>query len=94
MGTGGNITGDAHLGALAIEVGSRIFSTDREFARFRGLKWRNPVDGTLSQRQKCLQPPHCILQYRHFSRIADAERSLPACAKCDAGGQAHFCFKQ
>jgi hypothetical protein len=34
---------DAHLAALAIEYGLTLQSTDRGFARFRGLKWENPL---------------------------------------------------
>src|SRR6266849_6114844 len=43
MGTGGNLTSDAHLAALAIEHGAELCSTDTDFARFHGLKWRNPL---------------------------------------------------
>jgi toxin-antitoxin system PIN domain toxin len=41
-GTGGNLTSDAHLAALAIEHGAELCSTDDDFARFPGLEWRNP----------------------------------------------------
>ena len=34
---------DAHLAALAIEHGATLCSTDRDFARFPDLDWRNPV---------------------------------------------------
>ena len=43
LGTGGNLTSDAHLAALAIECGAELCSSDNDFARFRGLKWRNPL---------------------------------------------------
>ncbi|MBM3811261.1 MAG: type II toxin-antitoxin system VapC family toxin [Acidimicrobiia bacterium] len=43
LGAGGNITSDAHLAALAIEHGAELYSTDNDFARFPGLRWRNPV---------------------------------------------------
>ena len=43
LGTAGNITTDAHLAALAIEHGATLCSTDTDFARFDGLKWRNPL---------------------------------------------------
>jgi uncharacterized protein len=43
MGTGGNLTSDAHLAALAIEHGAELCSSDTDFARFKGLKWRNPL---------------------------------------------------
>jgi toxin-antitoxin system PIN domain toxin len=36
---------DAHLAALAIEHGLTLFSTDGDFARFPGLKWKNPMAG-------------------------------------------------
>lgn len=42
-GTGGNLTTDAHLAALAIEYDATLFSTDRDFARFRSLKLVNPL---------------------------------------------------
>ena len=35
---------DAHLAALAIEHGATLCSTDRDFARFPGLDWRDPLD--------------------------------------------------
>jgi toxin-antitoxin system PIN domain toxin len=34
---------DAHLAALAIEHGLTLCSSDGDFARFRGLKWDNPL---------------------------------------------------
>jgi hypothetical protein len=43
LGTGGNLTSDAHLAALAIEYGAELCSFDTDFARFKGLKWRNPL---------------------------------------------------
>jgi uncharacterized protein len=42
-GTGGNLTADAHLAALAIEHRAELWSSDTDFARFNGLKWRNPL---------------------------------------------------
>ena len=42
-GSGGNLTSDAHLAAIAIEHGAELCSTDSDFARFEGLKWRNPL---------------------------------------------------
>jgi toxin-antitoxin system PIN domain toxin len=41
-GTGGNLTTDAHLAALAVEHGADIVSYDRDFARFRGVTHRLP----------------------------------------------------
>ena len=43
LGTAGNLTSDAHLAALAIEHGAVLSSSDADFARFSGLKWRNPL---------------------------------------------------
>jgi toxin-antitoxin system PIN domain toxin len=43
LGSGGNLTSDAHLAALAIEHGAEICSCDADFARFSGLRWRNPL---------------------------------------------------
>lgn len=34
---------DAHLAALAMTHGLEVISTDGDFARFPGLRWRNPV---------------------------------------------------
>lgn len=42
-GTAGNLTTDAHLAALAITHGCRLCSTDRDFGRFAGLQWVNPL---------------------------------------------------
>jgi toxin-antitoxin system PIN domain toxin len=43
VGTAGNLTTDAHLAALAIEHGGEVVSADMDFARFRGLRWTNPL---------------------------------------------------
>jgi uncharacterized protein len=43
LGTAGNLTSDAHLAALAIEHGARLFSTDNDFSRFPNLRWVNPL---------------------------------------------------
>ncbi len=42
-GVQGNLVPDAHLAALAIEHGLELCSTDGDFARFAGLRWRNPL---------------------------------------------------
>ncbi|MGD9968345.1 MAG: TA system VapC family ribonuclease toxin [Hyphomonadaceae bacterium] len=42
LGAAGNLTTDAHLAALAMERGYVLYSTDADFARFKGLRWRNP----------------------------------------------------
>jgi uncharacterized protein len=44
LGTGGNLTADAHLAAVAIEHGAELCSADNDFARFRALRWRNPLE--------------------------------------------------
>jgi uncharacterized protein len=41
---GGNVIPDATLAALAIEHGVPLYSTDTDFARFRELRWENPID--------------------------------------------------
>ena len=43
LGTAGNLTSDAHLAALAIEYQAELHTTDADFARFPGLRWRNPL---------------------------------------------------
>jgi uncharacterized protein len=40
----GNLVPDAYLAALAIESGSEWITTDRDYARFPGLRWRHPLD--------------------------------------------------
>lgn len=39
----GNHTTDAHLAALALEWGLELLSADRDFARYPGLRWRDPL---------------------------------------------------
>jgi toxin-antitoxin system PIN domain toxin len=39
----GNLVPDAYLAALAIESGCEWISTDRDYARFPGLRWRHPL---------------------------------------------------
>lgn len=43
VGTGGNLTNDAHLAALAIEHGAELCSADTDFGRFEGLRWTDPL---------------------------------------------------
>jgi toxin-antitoxin system PIN domain toxin len=43
LGTGGNLVGDAHLAALAIEHGAELYSRDNDFARFSGVRWVDPL---------------------------------------------------
>jgi toxin-antitoxin system PIN domain toxin len=40
----GPLTTDAELAALTIEHGGTLYTTDRDFARFPGLRWVNPLD--------------------------------------------------
>lgn len=42
-GTASNLANDAHLAALAIENGGDIVSFDRDFARFRTVRWIVPT---------------------------------------------------
>lgn len=39
----GNHVPDAHLAALAIEWGLELLSADRDFTRYEGLRWRDPL---------------------------------------------------
>ena len=40
----GNLVADAYHAALAIETGAEWITTDRDFARFRALRWRHPLE--------------------------------------------------
>ena len=42
-GARGNLVPDAYLAALAVESGSEWITTDRDFSRFPGLRWRHPL---------------------------------------------------
>jgi hypothetical protein len=44
LGAAANLTSDAHLAALAIEHGARLYSTDNDFSRFQSLRWTNPIE--------------------------------------------------
>ncbi len=39
----GDLTSDAQLAALTMECGGVLYTTDRDFARFPGLRWTNPL---------------------------------------------------
>jgi hypothetical protein len=39
----GNLVTDAYIAAMAIENGATLFSVDRDFARFEGLRWKHPL---------------------------------------------------
>lgn len=43
VGTGGNLTSDAHLAALALEHGATIVSCDHDFRRFPGVRLLDPT---------------------------------------------------
>lgn len=43
VGRGGNLASDAFIGALSIEHGATVHSNDRDFARFPGVKWIDPL---------------------------------------------------
>ena len=47
-GARGNLVPDAWIAALAIESGCEFVTTDRDYARFPGLRWRHPLDGARS----------------------------------------------
>jgi predicted nucleic acid-binding protein len=38
-----DLTTDAHLAALTLECGGILHTTDRDFARFPSLRWKNPL---------------------------------------------------
>lgn len=40
----GPLVSDAHLAALTIEYGGILHTTDRDFGRFPGLRWSNPLE--------------------------------------------------
>ena len=42
FGVAGNLTTDAHVAAIAIEHQYELHSNDSDFARFPGLRWRDP----------------------------------------------------
>ena len=42
-GARGNLVPDAYLAAMAIEAGCEWITTDHDFSRFKGLRWRHPL---------------------------------------------------
>jgi toxin-antitoxin system PIN domain toxin len=42
-GAKGNLVADAYHAATAIEHGCEWITTDRDYARFPGLRWRHPL---------------------------------------------------
>lgn len=43
-GAAGALIPDAYFAALAIESGCEWITTDRDYARFKGLRWRHPLE--------------------------------------------------
>jgi toxin-antitoxin system PIN domain toxin len=43
VGNRSNLIPDAHLAALTMEYGLILCSSDADFSRFEGLRWRNPL---------------------------------------------------
>lgn len=41
---GGALTTDAHVAALSIEHGATVYTTDRDFTRFAGVRAINPLE--------------------------------------------------
>jgi len=73
MGTGGNLTSDAHLAALAIEHGAVLHSSNTDFARFQGLKWSNPV-----RRAEGSRTPDRNSKSRLLTRLVREDLALPS----------------
>ena len=42
-GSGTKLVTDAHIAALAMEYDAEVHTNDSDFARFPGLRWRNPL---------------------------------------------------
>ena len=40
----GNLVQDAYLAAIALEHNATFVTTDRDFSRFRRLRWQHPLD--------------------------------------------------
>jgi len=43
VGVGGSLTTDAHIAALAIEYQAEVHTSDLDFGRFPGVRWKNPL---------------------------------------------------
>ncbi len=43
LGTGANLTTDVQIAAHALEHQGEVYSNDRDFARFDGVRWVNPL---------------------------------------------------
>ncbi len=44
LGTGANLTTDVQIAAHALEHQGEVYSNDRDFARFEGVRWVNPLE--------------------------------------------------
>lgn len=45
-GTAGNLTTDAQIAAIALRLNAEVHTADLDFARFRGVRFSNPlIDG-------------------------------------------------
>lgn len=42
-GTGGNLTTDAQIAAIAMRLSASVISCDHDFSRFSGIPWSNPL---------------------------------------------------
>ena len=42
-GGGPNLVTDAHIAAVAMEYDAEVHSADRDFGRFPGVRWHNPL---------------------------------------------------
>lgn len=40
---GGNLVPDAHIAAITVEHDGTLWSSDRGFAKFEGLRWKDPL---------------------------------------------------
>ncbi len=40
----GPLASDAEIAALTIEYGGLLYTADRDFSRFPGLRWKNPLE--------------------------------------------------
>lgn len=43
LGTAANLVTDAQIAAIAIEHDAVVHTSDADFTRFTGVRWRNPV---------------------------------------------------
>ncbi len=42
-GTAGNLVTDAQIAALALDYDATVHGADTDFARFKGVRWENPL---------------------------------------------------